>query len=175
MTYVGDYHYATAVVVAWNKLIRTDIMKRFSYREGVLHEDEFLIMPLLLACKSVAWVKDDIYAYRQREGSIMQDAGQALRHLQILDAFEERIQLANTIQNDMLQRKLTMSYFWDIEVWYYFMRTKYKLPWYKLYGFFSKRMWNALWKYGKIWWMRKLVEYTIFAVAPEIYLKIIYK
>ena len=175
LTYVGDYHYATAVVVAWNKLIRTDIMKRFSYREGVLHEDEFLIMPLLLACKSVAWVKDDIYAYRQREGSIMQDAGQALRHLQILDAFEERIQLANTIQNDMLQRKLTMSYFWDIEVWYYFMRTKYKLPWYKLYGFFSKRMWNALWKYGKIWWMRKLVEYTIFAVAPEIYLKIIYK
>lgn len=175
LTYVGGNHFATAVVVAWNKLIRTDIMKRFSYPEGVLHEDEFIIMPLLLACDRVTWIQDDLYAYRQREGSIMQDEKNAVRHLQVLDAFEERIRLSKDVGNEALTRKLKMAYFWDIEVWYYFMRTKYKLPWHKLYGFFTKRMWKALFRYGDVWWKRKLMEYVIFACMPEYYLKHFYK
>ena len=175
LTYVGGYHYATAVVVAWNKLVRTDIMKRFLYKEGVLHEDEFLIMPLLLACDRIAWITDDIYAYRQREGSIMQDEKLAFRHLEVLDAFEERIRLSQDVGNIELTRKLKMAYFWDIEVWYYFMRTIYKVPWYKLYGYFASRMWGALFKYGNIWWKSKIVKYIIFSMAPEVYLKYLYR
>lgn len=175
LTYVGGNHFATAVVVAWNKLIRTDIMKRFSFPEGVLHEDEFLIMPLLLACDKVVWIQDDLYAYRQREGSIMQDEKNAFRHLQVLDAFEERIRLSKEVGNEALTRKLKMAYFWDIEVWYYFMRTKYKQPWHKLYGIFTRRMRKALLRYGDVWWKRKLMEYVIFACAPEYYLKHFYK
>lgn len=175
LTYVGGNHFATAVVVAWNKLIRTDIMKRFSFPEGVLHEDEFLIMPLLLACDKVVWIQDDLYAYRQREGSIMQDEKNAFRHLQVLDAFEERIRLSKEVGNEALTRKLKMAYFWDIEVWYYFMRTKYKLPWHKLYRFFTRRMWKALFRYGDVWWKRKQLNYLLFACAPELYLKYLYK
>lgn len=175
LTYVGGYHYATAVVVAWNKLVRTDIMKRFLYKEGVLHEDEFLIMPLLMACDRVAWIIDDIYAYRKREGSIMQDEKLAFRHLEVLDAFEERIRLSQEVGNEELTRKLKMAYFWDIEVWYYFMRTIYKIPWYKLYGYFASRMWGALFKYGNIWWKSKIVKYIIFSMAPEVYLKYLYR
>ena len=175
LTYVGGYHYATAVVVAWDKLVRTDIMKRFLYKEGVLHEDEFLIMPLLLACDRVAWITDDIYAYRQREGSIMQDEKLAFRHLEVLDAFEERIRLSQDVGNRELTRKLKMAYFWDIEVWYYFMRTIYKVPWYKLHGYFSRRMCCAMFRYGNIWWKRQIVKYLVFVISPEIYLKKIYK
>ena len=175
LTFVGDNHYATAVVVAWNKLIRTEIMKHNLFKEGVLHEDEFLIMPLLLACERVAWICDDIYAYRQREGSIMQDEKLAFRHLQVLDAFEERIRLSQDVGNAELTRKLKMAYFWDIEIWYYFMRTIYKVPWYRLYGFFSRRMWSALVRYGNILWKRKAVKYIIFALVPEVYLKYLYR
>lgn len=175
LTFVGDNHYATAVVVAWNKLVRTEIMKRFPYKEGVLHEDEFLIMPLLLACEQVVWICDDIYAYRQREGSIMQDEKLAFRHLQVLDAFEERIRLSKAVGNEELTRKLKRAYFFDIEIWYYFMRTIYKVPWYKLYVFFARRMWGALFKYGNILWKRKIVKYIIFSMAPEVYLKYLYR
>lgn len=175
LTFVGDCHFATAVVVAWNKLIRTEIMKQHSYPEGVLHEDEFLIMPLLLACDKVVWIRDDVYAYRQREGSIMQDEKYAWRHLQVLDAFEERIRLSKTVDDSELTRKLKRAYFWDIEIWYYFMRTKYNLPWYKLYGYFSRRMWSALVRYGNVWWKRKLCKYVIFAISPEFYLKHFYR
>lgn len=175
LTWVGACHYATAIVVAWNKLIRTDIMKKFKYPEGVLHEDEFLIMPLLLACDRIVWIQDDVYAYRQREGSIMQDEKLAFRHLQVLDAFEERIHLCEQLDKEALWRQLKKAYFWNIEVWYYFMRTKYKLPWYKLYGFFTRRMWGALLRYGHVWGKRKFAQYIVFACAPEVYLKHIYK
>lgn len=175
LTFVGERHFATAVVVAWNKLIKTDIMKRLPYPEGVLHEDEFVIMPLLLACDSIAWICDDIYAYRQRRGSIMQDEGLAWKHLKVLEAFEERIQLSKQLDYEILQCKLKRCYFWDLEIWYYFMRTKYGLPWYKLYWYFTGRMWRALLRYGSVWGKRKLVEYIIFACMPEYYLKHIYK
>lgn len=175
LTWVGECHYATAMIVAWNKLVRTDIMKKLKYPEGVLHEDEFLIMPMIIACDTIVWIRDDIYAYRQREGSIMQDERLAFRHLKVLDAFEERIRLCEQLDNQILQCKLKKAYFWNIEVWYYFMRTKYKLPWYKLHGFFARRMWRALQRYGYVWGKRKLVKYIVFVCSPEVYLKHIYK
>lgn len=175
LTNVGAGHYPMTVVVAWNKLIRTDIMKQFRYKEGVLHEDEFLIMPLLLACQRVAWIADDIYAYRQRENSIMTDAKLAMRHLQVLDAFYERIELTRPLGYPEVYRMMRMCYFWDIEVWYYFMRTKYKVPWYKLYGFFTKRMRSVLRQNYNVLGKRKKLEYLVFSIAPEIHLKYIYK
>ena len=171
LTSVGENHYATAVVVAWNKLIKTDIMKTLRYPEGVLHEDEFLCMPLLLACKRSVWIPDDVYAYRQRENSIMQDEKLAFRHLRVLDAFEERIALCATLDKPKLYRKLAMAYFWDLEVWYYFMRTKYKIPWYRVYFFFTKRMRKHLRKYYRILRKRKIMEYAIFTVSPEFFLR----
>ena len=175
LTCVGECHFATAIVVAWNKLIRVDIMKQFAYPEGVLHEDEFLIMPLLLACDKIVWMRDDIYAYRQREGSIMQDKKLAFRHLQVLDAFEERIRLSQAVGNAELTRKLKIAYFCNIEIWYYLMRTIYKVPWHRLYAFFASRMWRTLFKYGNTLWKRKMVKDIIFAMAPEVYLKYLYK
>lgn len=175
LTWVGACHYATAMIVAWNKLIRTDIMKNLRYPEGVLHEDEFLIMPLMLACDRIAWIRDDVYAYRQREGSIMTDKKLAFKHLEVLDAFEERIRLCKPLNNEALLSQLKRAYFWNIEVWYYFMRTRYKQPWYKLYGFFTRRMWGALVHYGNVWGRKKFLKYIVFACAPEMYLKYIYK
>lgn len=172
LTSVGECHFATAIVVAWNKLVKTEIMKSFSYPAGVLHEDEFLIMPLLLACSKVAWIRDDVYAYRQRKGSIMQDEKEALRHLKILDAFEERIHLATALDNEELLNKFKRCYLWDIEIWYYFMRIKYGLRGYKLYGYFARRMWKALVRYGRVVEMHRLIKYIIFACAPEVLMRI---
>ena len=71
LTSVGECHYATTVVVAWNKLIRREIMCRHFFPEGRLHEDEYVIMPLLLECGHVEWIEEVVYLYRQRQGSIM--------------------------------------------------------------------------------------------------------
>lgn len=181
LTSVGERHYATAIIVAWNKLIRTEIMRRHLYPVGKLHEDEFIIMPLLLDCERTVWYKTDIYAYRQRSSSIMQDSQSALRHLEVLDAHESRIKLCNDInkvqnnkQSEELLKQMQWAYFWNIEVWYYFMRTKYKISSCRIHIYFSRRMLKAILKYHRILGKRKLVEYSIFVLSPEYYLKHIY-
>lgn len=181
LTSVGEGHYATAVIVAWNKLVRTEIMRRHLYPVGKLHEDEFVIMELLLDCERTVWYPTDIYSYRQRSGSIMQDAKSAMRHLEVLDAHENRIKLCydinkaqNTEQSEELLKKMKWAYFWNIEVWYYFMRTKYNISSHRIHVYFSIRMLKAILKYHKILWKRKLMEYLIFVVSPEYYLKHIY-
>lgn len=171
---VGENHYATAVVVAWNKLIRTDIMKKLRYKEGVIHEDEFIIMPLLLLCEKCVWVEADIYAYRQRRSGIMQSEKQAYAHLKILEAFEERIKFCEKINDNALHKKFVMSYFWDLEIWYFLMREKYNIPSHKIYFFFTNKMRKHLIRYFKVLRKRKIYEYGIFTISPEYYLKHFY-
>ena len=162
-------------VTAWNKLYKANVFRNIRFRVGKYHEDEFLIHEIIDRCDKVVCLEDMLYNYVQREGSIMQDEKLAFRHLQVLDAFEERIWLSKSVGSEELTRKLKRAYFWDIEVWYYFMRTIYKVPWYRLYGFFAGKMWGALLKYGNIWGKRKILKYFVFAFAPELYLKYLYK
>ncbi len=175
LTSVGECHYATTVVVAWNKLVRTNLMQRHLYPEGVLHEDEFVIMPLLMECSHVEWIDDVVYAYRQRNGSIMQDETAAMRHLQVLSAYRERIDLCRKLQMPVLEKAMKRAYFWNIEIWYYLMRRKYNVPVSKLRRIFSKRMWNALIRFHRVLGKRKTLEYVIFAISPEYYLEKYFK
>ena len=172
---VGECHYATAVVVAWNKLIRTDIMRSHLFPEGKLHEDEFVIMPLLLACEHVEWIPDVVYLYRQRQGSIMQNADAAMRHLDVLQAYKMRIKLCRDSQEPQLMKAFERAYFWNMEIWYYLLRTRYGVESSRLHGIFSRRMWGALLRYHHVFGKRKTMEYVIFAISPEYYLKKYFK
>lgn len=174
LTYKGECHYATAVVVAWNKLVKTDIMKMFRYTEGILHEDEDIIMPLLLACDKVVWMVSDLYAYRQRENSIMHDEKQAFRHLKVLDVYEKRIHIAKSLGNEQLFGKLKSTYFTDICIWNCLIRKDFGIPWYKVHGLFCQRMFWALCRYGDVLGMRRWIKYVIFVISPEYYLKRFY-
>lgn len=60
-------------VVAWNKLYRRDLFftpEHIRYPVGKLHEDEFTTYKLLYAANRVVFVKDPLYFYVQRAGSI---------------------------------------------------------------------------------------------------------
>ena len=175
LTSVGECHYATTIIVAWNKLVRTELMRKHPYPKDVLHEDEFVIMPLLLECNHVEWLDEVVYAYRQRKGSIMQDSEAAMKHLQVLTAYRERIDLCRKLQMPELNNAMKRAYFWNIEIWYYLMRRKYNIPSQKLRKTFSKRMWGALICYHGILGKRKTLEYISFAISPEYYLENYFK
>ena len=175
LTSVGECHYATTVVVAWNKLIRREIMCRHFFPEGRLHEDEYVIMPLLLECGHVEWIEEVVYLYRQRQGSIMQSAETAMRHLKVLRTYQNRIALCRQLQEPELLRAFKRAYFWNIEIWYYLMRTRYGVESSRLYGVFSRRMWGALLRYHHVFGRRKTMEYVIFAISPEYYLNQYFK
>lgn len=172
LTIVGANHYATAAVVAWNKLVKTGIMKTMPYPEGVLHEDEFIIMPLLLKCSCIVWVDKKLYGYRQRKSGIMQSSENGWRHLAVLDAYEHRIKLAEQHESrkEMLCR-FACSYFDNMIIWYYTLQEKYKNTSRERGVYFFKRMWKGMFRYGKYIEKRKLLKCILFSFLPRMYYK----
>ena len=57
-------------VTAWNKLYRRELFEECLFREGWIHEDEFLVHHIFSRCNRVATLADSLYLYVQRKGSI---------------------------------------------------------------------------------------------------------
>jgi glycosyltransferase involved in cell wall biosynthesis len=84
----GEY---VLMVVACNKLYKKDIFQDLRYPEGKLHEDEFVIMPLLNKCNTVAFVPDKLYHYKDNSEGITSDVNRMnIRHLDAVDALAVR-------------------------------------------------------------------------------------
>lgn len=77
--------------VAWNKLYTRKILKDERFEMDRLHEDEFFSYRLYDKATRLVYVSLPLYNYRQRSGSIM--ASNSIRHLDMLDAYLERISL----------------------------------------------------------------------------------
>lgn len=78
------------LVVAWNKLYKTELFRQIRYPAGRRHEDEFAAHRLFWEAERLAWIHEPLYFYRQRPGSIT--AGTVDLHtLDSLDAMRDRI------------------------------------------------------------------------------------
>ena len=77
--------------VAWNKLYKSEILLNEEFPLNKLHEDEFFTYRIYDKCEILAYVDLPLYAYFQREGSIMADS--SLRHLDLLEAYLARQEL----------------------------------------------------------------------------------
>lgn len=58
-------------VVPWNKLYRSELIKKFRYPLGRKYEDAFIIHGLLYKCNKITFINKELYYYYQREGSTM--------------------------------------------------------------------------------------------------------
>lgn len=57
--------------VSWNKLFKSELFEDCSYEVGRKHEDEFILPLLLQRAGFVSVVRESLYFYRQRAGSII--------------------------------------------------------------------------------------------------------
>lgn len=83
--------YAGTSVMAWNKLYRTSLFKGIRFPVGRLNEDEFTTPYLVERVSSYASIKDSLYAYVQREGSIMHSPFSE-RKLDAIEALSQRLE-----------------------------------------------------------------------------------
>lgn len=94
-------------VVAWNKLIRREIACRLVFPPGRLHEDEFYINDLVEQVECVVETDARMYGYRQRTDSLTgSDNIMDIRHLDILDAAEERVKRCRNLNREIYHRSL---------------------------------------------------------------------
>ena len=77
-------------VMAWNKLYRTALFEGVRFPIGKLNEDEFTTPYLVERVSSYASLKDSLYAYVQREGSIMHSSFSE-KKLDGLEALSKRL------------------------------------------------------------------------------------
>ncbi len=83
------------MVVAWNKIYTRDAIIRLRYQVGRLHEDEFLINDLIKNKNTFMLVPEKLYFYRDNTDGITGSGNEAdVRHLDVIDAYDERIQWA---------------------------------------------------------------------------------
>ncbi|CDI59171.1 glycosyltransferase [Lactobacillus helveticus] len=78
-------------VVAWNKLYKASLFKELRYKEGYYFEDEFIARPLFYAAKRVSFLREPLYNYVQRSGSIMNSAWNLKKYEDLQLMYEERI------------------------------------------------------------------------------------
>lgn len=88
--------------VVWNKLYKSEILKGEQFEVGRFHEDEFLTYRLYDKATSLVYIGTPLYYYRQRRGSIMDSF--SLRHLDVLDAYLNRIGLLEKKYPDLAKK-----------------------------------------------------------------------
>lgn len=88
--------------VAWNKLYTREILKNEHFETARLHEDEFFSYRLYDKAERLAYISLPLYNYRKRAGSIMTLF--SVRHLDLLDAYLERIALLESKYPQLLLR-----------------------------------------------------------------------
>ena len=78
----------TDAVSACNKLYKKEMFQKIVYPVGKKHEDEYVTYKLLYMANKVVFVKEKMYAYMQREGSIVHTPGEKSL-LDKIEAYEQ--------------------------------------------------------------------------------------
>lgn len=80
-------------IVAWNKLYSRELFADIRYPKGRVHEDNFVICPLVTSAKRIGFIDTPLYAYRVRENSIMTSTF-SIKRLDKFDALAETLKYA---------------------------------------------------------------------------------
>lgn len=57
-------------VIAWNKLMKAEILRGIEYPTGKLYEDMYTTYKILANARKILCISNELYHYRKREGSI---------------------------------------------------------------------------------------------------------
>lgn len=95
-------------VVAWNKLYRKKMIENSRFIVGKYHEDEYFFNEIMPKCKKVACIKDPLYYYVQRPGSIMENGGHMLDKI---GALSQRIiiNIDNEVDPNVIYEKIYLQ------------------------------------------------------------------
>ena len=96
---VGEYNKIEALkgildyrfrIVAWNKLYRAFLWESIRFPKGKINEDEHTIPYVIEKCNKYIAIRDALYNYVQREGSIMNSDFDE-KNMSIVEAYKNRL------------------------------------------------------------------------------------
>lgn len=162
LTKTADHRRGEFVAISCNKLYIRSLFENLRFPVGKLHEDEFMILPLLLQIERMVKCEDVLYFYRQRTDSITGTERQYdARHLEVLDAYRERCVVLNAPEYEDIYPNVVTCYF-DMMCYLAFTLAKPCGMLRQLH----RRYVRDLMQYGK--WV-KGKRYFLFALSPRLY------
>lgn len=78
-----------AYTVVWNKIYRRELWEQIRFPKGKVYEDAFVMPSLFYSCQKVVLLKQCLYWYRKREGSITAEQKERYAHV-FLEMMTER-------------------------------------------------------------------------------------
>lgn len=97
-------------IMAWNKLYKSELFSDIRFPVGKIHEDEFTTPYLVDKCKIYVTINNELYAYVQRNNSIMNNKFNYSR-LDCIEAHEKRINYFNKKYNYIYDNEMNYRYF----------------------------------------------------------------
>lgn len=159
-------------VVAWNKLYKKSLFNNIRFKEGIIHEDEYIIHRLLYQANNLVYIKENLYFYLQREGSIM-DKRLNINSSDYLLACSDRVRFFYEKNLIQLKDKWEEFYLWKFFNDYPELCREYngnqKL---KILRKDFAQLLKILLKEKK-YSLKEKVAWIIFAINPNIYYKIV--
>lgn len=153
----NDYLYRKALdnhgwmyVTAWNRLYRRELFDKLRFREGKNNEDIFLAPYLYAKCNRIVSIKDHLYNYLQRKGSIMHGKYVA-KSLNQVEAYYDNFcyLMLNEFPHELVDRAAKQTvYVYAINRWRVFMSPSKEKEYVmyidncfkKVYRFYKKNM-----------------------------------
>ena len=161
---VGAGNRSERVVVSWNKLMKKGLWDELRFPKKY-HEDEFVIMDLILNSTKVVLTDDSLYFYRQRKNSIMGSGG--LQHLDLLLAIRKRLPVLKNGEYRKVFSKMLIAYFENAVYLYFSLEEQFGRARMKKEIFPS---YAILWfRYNWKMPIRKRIRYGLFMLSPERY------
>lgn len=96
-------------IVAWNKLYKSSVFENLRFKEGKVHEDEFIVHQVLYKSNIVVYTPKKLYYYLQRENSITGESFN-IKRTDYLEALTERIYFYNEKNLDYFKEKTEYQY-----------------------------------------------------------------
>ena len=82
---------STIYTVAWNKLYSRKLFEKVRYRSGIKNEDDDIIYSLISETNKILFIPNDLYYYRKRRGSIIDNMDKSTKlNLGILSIYHRR-------------------------------------------------------------------------------------
>ena len=162
--------YSTEFVVSWNKLYIKTLFKDIKFKEGAIHEDEFIIHQLLYKVNKVVYNNEKLYFYLQRKGSIVSSEAEVYQ-IDKIYALSDRIKFFYDKNLTDLTYKTEKIYMWKIFSVYSYLNNFYsssellklRIDFYKLIKIFRK---------NRIYTLKERISWVIFCITPSLYYKI---
>ena len=97
----------------WGKLYQMDLFKSLRFPFGKFAEDEYLSYKIFFAANRIVHTPNKIYNYFTRQGSITTSPF-SLKHLDFLEAREERIIFYKNLSEFQLMNESLIFYFYEL-------------------------------------------------------------